>query len=118
MNNEADIKELNDRLTKVKDEIAGILTSEKEDSFFAQAAKLVTFQLETYDKLTDGSFYELDEAAMKANNDELYNWKLEANYEDSFANPAKAEAMYAENEANAKAHYEYLSKLGALYNEE
>jgi hypothetical protein len=28
MNNEADIKELNDRLTKVKDEIAGILTAE------------------------------------------------------------------------------------------
>ncbi|MBR3186912.1 MAG: pyruvate:ferredoxin (flavodoxin) oxidoreductase, partial [Lachnospiraceae bacterium] len=34
------------------------------------------------------------------------------------ANPANAERMYAENEANAKAHYEYLSKLGALYNEE
>ena len=34
------------------------------------------------------------------------------------SNPAKAEAMYAENEANAKAKYEYLSKLGALYNEE
>ena len=34
------------------------------------------------------------------------------------ANPANADRMYAENEANAKAHYEYLSKLGALYNEE
>jgi pyruvate-ferredoxin/flavodoxin oxidoreductase len=34
------------------------------------------------------------------------------------SNPAKAEAMYAENEANAKAKYEYLTKLGALYNEE
>lgn len=96
MNNEADIKELNERLTKVKDKIAGILTSEKEDSFFAQAAKLVTLQLETYDKLTDGSFYELDEAAMKANNDEIYNWKLEANYEDSFVNPAKAAKVYGD----------------------
>ncbi len=34
------------------------------------------------------------------------------------ANPTKADAMYAENEANARAHYEYLSKLGALYNTE
>ena len=33
------------------------------------------------------------------------------------SNPAKADAMYAENEANAKAHYAYLEKLGALYNE-
>ena len=33
------------------------------------------------------------------------------------ANPANAEKMYAENEANAKAKFEYLSKLGALYNE-
>ncbi len=34
------------------------------------------------------------------------------------ANPTKAEAMYAENEANARAQYDYLSKLGALYNTE
>ena len=33
------------------------------------------------------------------------------------SNPAKADAMYAENEANAKAKYAYLEKLGALYNE-
>ncbi|HAL57986.1 MAG TPA: pyruvate:ferredoxin (flavodoxin) oxidoreductase, partial [Sarcina sp.] len=33
------------------------------------------------------------------------------------ANPANAAKMYAENEANAKAKFEYLSKLGALYNE-
>ena len=33
------------------------------------------------------------------------------------SNPTKADAMYAENEANAKAHYAYLEKLGALYNE-
>ena len=33
------------------------------------------------------------------------------------SNPAKADAMYAENEANAKANYAYLEKLGALYNE-
>ena len=34
------------------------------------------------------------------------------------SNPANADALYAENEANAKAHYAYLEKLGALYNEE
>lgn len=96
MNNTTNITDLNDRFAKVREEIAGILNSEKEDTFFAQAAKLVTLQFETYDKLTDGSFYELDAAAMKANNDKLYSWKLENSYEDSFVNPAKAAQVYGD----------------------
>lgn len=96
MNNTTNITDLNDRFAKVREEIAGILNSEKEDTFFAQAAKLVTLQFETYDKLTDGSFYELDAAAMKANNEKLYSWKLENSYEDSFVNPAKAAEVYGD----------------------
>ena len=81
---------VNERLALVRNEIAKILTAEKEGTFFAEAAKLITLQFETLDKLADGSFYALDAAAMQANNDALNNWKMEGNYEESFVNPAKA----------------------------
>ncbi|SHH12083.1 Leucyl aminopeptidase (aminopeptidase T) [Butyrivibrio fibrisolvens DSM 3071] len=96
MINTLNTQDLNERLAKVKAEIAAIFTSEKEDSFFAQAAKLVSLQFETYDKLADGSFYELDADAMQAGNDALYSWKLESNYENSFVNPAKAVAEFGD----------------------
>jgi leucyl aminopeptidase (aminopeptidase T) len=96
MSNEVKNTELNERLATVKGEIAKILEAEKEGTFFADAAKLVNLQFETYDKLTDGSFFELDADAMQANNTALNSWKLEDSYEESFVNPSKAVAEFGD----------------------
>ena len=96
MINKTNNEELDRRLSQAEEKIAGILTEEKEGTFFAEAAKLVSIQCDTYKKLEDGSFFELDAAQMQANNDALYNWVLEDNYESSYANPIKAVAEYGD----------------------
>ena len=96
MSNVTNNKDINERLTFVRDEIAKILEAEKEDSFFAEAAKLAKLQFETLDKLNDGSFYNLNADEMQANNDALYSWKSESSYENSFVNPAKAVKQYGD----------------------
>ena len=96
MSNITNNTDINERLALVRGEIAKVLENEKEGTFFSEAAKLVKLQLETYDKLNDGSYFELDAAAMQANNTALNSWKLEENYEESYVNPAKAVAEFGD----------------------
>ncbi|MBO7402645.1 MAG: hypothetical protein J6U10_06615, partial [Lachnospiraceae bacterium] len=96
MSNITDNKDINERLAFFREETEKIRTSAEEGSFFSEAAKLIALQFETLDKLTDGSFFELDAAGMQTNNDALNSWKLEGNYEDSFVNPARAVKEYGD----------------------
>ena len=91
-----DSKELDKRLSAAVERVGQISAAEQEGTFFAEAAKLIALQCETLKKLEDGSFLALDAAQMQENNDALYGWMLEKNYESSFANPAKAVAQFGD----------------------
>ena len=89
-------KDLDNRFSQAAQKVAQILAAEKADTFFAEAAGLITLQFETLKKLEDGSFFALNAAQMQENNDALYAWKLEKNYGSSFVNPAKAVAEFGD----------------------
>ncbi len=64
----------------------------------------------------DGKKFTLDSKAPKGDYQEFLNGEVRYNALKR-ANPEKAARLFARNEAEAMEHYEYLSKLGALYNE-